>query len=76
MDNALKIVHNFVGGLTSIFVSLLGLGIVAGLLFGDTVMIGDVVGNITALVSGLGEGGFVGLLVAILVIHLIGDIKK
>ena len=76
MDNALKIVHNFVGGLTSIFVSLLGLGIIAGLLFGDTVMIGDVVGNITALVSGLGEGGFVGLLVAILVIHLIGDIKK
>jgi hypothetical protein len=76
MDNALKTVHNFVGGLTSIFVSLLGLGIVAGLLFGDTVMIGDVVGNITALVSGLGEGGFVGLLVAILVIHLIGDIKK
>tara|TARA_B110000444_G_C18838114_1_gene597267 strand:+ start:2029 stop:2259 length:231 start_codon:yes stop_codon:yes gene_type:complete len=76
MDNALKTVHNFVGGLTSIFVSLLGLGIIAGLLFGDTVMIGDVVGNITALVSGLGEGGFVGLLVAILVIHLIGDIKK
>ena len=75
MDNAMKIVGDFVAGLTSIFVSLLGLGIVAGLLFGSTTFVGDVVGNITALVSGLGEGGLVGLLVAIIIIHLLGDNK-
>lgn len=73
MDNAMKTVGSFVSGLQSIFVSLLGLGIVAGLLFGNTVMIGDVVGNITALVSALGEGGLVGLLVAIIIIHLLSE---
>ena len=77
MDNVMKMVGDFVGGLHSIFISLLGLGIVAGLLFGDVAMIGGVVDNITALVTGLGNGGLVGLIVAIIVIHLLGvDSKK
>ena len=71
MDNVVKQVHSFVSGLTSIFVSLLGLGVVAGLVFGDTFFVGDVVGNITALVSGLGGAGLVGLIVAIIIIHLL-----
>ena len=71
----MKIVGSFVSGLQSIFMSLLGLGIVAGLLFGDVAMIGGVVDNITALVSELGNGGLVGLLVAIIIIHLLGDKK-
>lgn len=71
MDNVMKQVHSFVSGLTSIFVSLLGLGVVAGLVFGDTFFVGDVVGNITALVSGLGGAGLVGLIVAIILIHLL-----
>jgi len=71
MDNVVKQVHSFVSGLTSIFVSLLGLGVVAGLVFGDTFFVGDVIGNITALVAGLGEAGLVGLIVAIIVIHLL-----
>ena len=75
MDNAIKMIHSFVGGLTSIFVSLLGLGVVAGLVFGDKFFVGDVVGNITALVSGLGEAGLVGLIVAMIIIHLLGDNK-
>ena len=75
MDNAMKMVGSFVSGLQSIFISLLGLGIVAGLLFGDVAMIGGVVDNITALVSELGSGGLVGLLVAIIIIHLLGDNK-
>ena len=75
MDNAIKMIHSFVGGLTSIFVSLLGLGVVAGLVFGDTFFVGDVVGNITALVSGLGEAGLVGLIVAMIIIPLLGDNK-
>jgi len=71
MDNVVKQVHSFVSGLTSIFVSLLGLGVVAGLVFGNTFFVGDVVGNITALVSGLGGAGLVGLIVAIIIIHLL-----
>jgi len=76
MDNVVKQVHSFISGLTSIFVSALGLGIVASLLFGPTGFIGDVVGNITALVSGLGEAGLVGLIVAIIVIHLLDSKGK
>jgi C4-dicarboxylate transporter len=74
MDNAIKLVNSFVSGLSSIFVGLLGLGVVAGLVFGDVAIIGGVVDNITALVSGLGESGLVGLIVAIILIRLL-DIK-
>jgi hypothetical protein len=55
---------------------LLGLGVLASLLFGQSVWLGDVVGNITALVSGLGEAGLVGLIVAIIVIHLLDSKGK
>ena len=74
MDNAIKLVNSFVSGLSSIFVGLLGLGVVAGLVFGDVAIIGGVVDNITALVSGLGDQGLVGLIVAIILIKLL-DIK-
>ena len=76
MDNVMKQVHSFVSGLSSIFVSLLGLGVLASLLFGQSVWLGDVVGNITALVSGLGDAGLVGLIVAIIVIHLLDSKGK
>jgi hypothetical protein len=72
MDSIMKIVNDFVTGLSSIFIGLLGLGILSGLLFGSEFFIGDVIGNITALVSGLGESGLVGLIVAIIVLHLLG----
>lgn len=76
MDIVMKKANDFVKGLSSVFVNLLGLGILAGLLFGSNALIGDVVGNITALVSTLGQGGLVGLLVAIIIIHLLGDDSK
>ena len=76
MDNVVKQIHSAISGLTSIFVSALGLGIVASLLFGSTGFIGDVVGNITALVSGLGEAGLVVLIVDIIVIHLLNPTGK
>jgi hypothetical protein len=76
MDIVMKKANDFVKGLSAVFVNLLGLGILAGLLFGSNAMIGDVVGNITALVSTLGQGGLVGLLVAIIIIHLLGDDSK
>jgi hypothetical protein len=76
MDSILKIVNDFVGGLSSIFVGLLGLGILSGLLFGDGFFLSNVVSNITALVSSLGDAGLVGLIVAIIVLHLLGVKSK
>jgi len=75
MNSIVKMAGDFIAGLTGILVSLLGLGIVAQLLFGTTVVIGDVVANITSLVSSLGEGGLVGLIVAIIVIGLLSENK-
>ena len=69
MNNVIAIVNDAVKGLTSIFVGLLGLGVVAGIVFGDLMGI-DVVGGLLGLVNQLGEAGFVGLLVAIILIHL------
>ena len=34
--------------------------------------IGDVIGNITGIVASLGEQGLVGLIVAIIIIHILG----
>ena len=69
MNNVIAIINDLVKGLTSIFVGLLGLGVVAGIVFGDLMGI-DVVGGLLGLVSTLGEAGFVGLLVAIILVHL------
>lgn len=73
MNSILNIASDFVSGVSKILVSLLGLGIVAQLVFGNTLIIGDVVANITGLVSSLGESGLVGLIVAIIVISLLSD---
>ena len=75
MNNVISMVQDFVVGITKIFVALIPLGVVAGLVFGDTVIIGDVVSNLVALVSNLGESGLVGLLVAIILISLLSDSK-
>ena len=69
MNNVIAIVNDSVKGLTSIFVGLLGLGVVAGIVFGDLMGI-DVVSGLLGLVNQLGEAGFVGLLVAIILVHL------
>ena len=59
-DNARKTIS----GLTDIGIGLLALAIVASLLVGPSHMsfLGDVVGNITALVTTLGGAGLAGLI--------------
>ena len=75
MNNVMNIAKDFLSGVTAILISLLGLGVVANLVFGNTIIIGDVVANITNLVTTLGNGGLVGLIVAIIVISLFLDKK-
>ena len=60
LDNAKKVI----GSLTEIGVALLTLAIIASLLVGSSNMafLGDVVGNITALVEQLGNAGLAGLI--------------
>jgi len=70
MNNVLDMVNDFVKGITSILVSVLGLGVLVGIVFGTDVIFGDVVAGITNLVTTLGDAGVVGLIVAIIVISL------
>ena len=60
LDNAKKVI----GSLTEVGVALLTLAIIASLLVGPANMafLGDVVGNITALVQQLGNAGLAGLI--------------
>ena len=71
MDNALNMIGGLVKSLTSILVGVVGLGVVAGVVFGDTWFFGDVLNNLVALIQGLGDAGLVGLLAAALLIGLL-----
>ena len=60
MDNIKTIVNN----VTKVFVALLALAIVASLLIvpSNMAFLGDVAGNITALITSLGSAGLPGLI--------------
>ncbi len=66
-------VRNVIRNLTEIGIGLLALAIVASLLVGPANMafLGDVVGNVTSLVSTLGAAGLAGLISLGVVLWLI-----
>ena len=57
-------IKSWIGGLSSIALSLVGLSIILQVLFGDNVVFVpmDVSGNISNLVASLGSAGLVGLI--------------
>ena len=63
-ENLVATVKSWIGGLTTVGVSLLGLAIVLQGLFGDSVVFVpvDVIGSISGIVSSLGSSGLVGLI--------------
>tara|TARA_R110002060_G_scaffold4067_2_gene6326 strand:+ start:554 stop:778 length:225 start_codon:yes stop_codon:yes gene_type:complete len=67
MDNVIKYVAGFFGGLMTIMMAVLPVTILWTILTGGSVFGMDVVANLTALVNSLGEGGFVGLIVLVVV---------
>ena len=71
MENALGMIKDLVKSLTSILVAVIGLGVVAGVVFGETWFFGYVLDNLVALIQGLGEAGLVGLLAAAILIGLL-----
>ena len=66
MDNVIKYVTGFIGGLGSILLAVLPVTILWYILTGGSVFGMDVVANLTALITSLGNGGFVGLIVLVL----------
>jgi len=65
MENVIKYVTGFFGGLMTIMMAVLPVTILWTILTGGSVFGMDVVANLSALVTSLGEGGFVGLIVLV-----------
>ena len=68
MDSVIKYVVGFFGGLMSIMMAVLPVTILWSVLTGGTVFGMDVIANLSALVTSLGEGGFVGLVVLVILV--------
>ena len=67
MEKVFSTVSGFLGGLGSLFMAFIPITILWYVLTGGSVFGMDVIANLTALVDGLGNGGFVGLIVLVLV---------
>ena len=67
MDSVIKYVVGFFGGLMSIMMAVLPVTILWSVLTGGTVFGMDVFANLSALVTSLGDGGFVGLVVLVII---------
>ena len=74
MENVIKYVTGFFGGLLSVMMAVLPVTILWTVLTGGSVFGMDVIANLSALVNSLGQGGFVGLIVMIVVMSFF--IKK
>ena len=63
-ENVVATIQSWIGGLSSVALSLVGLSIILQVLFGDNVVFVpmDVIGNIQSLVTSLGSSGLVGLI--------------
>lgn len=67
MDSVMKYVTGFFGGLMTIMMAVLPVTILWQVLTGTNVFGMDVIANLSALVTSLGEGGFVGLVVLVII---------
>ena len=67
MEKVFSTVSGFLGGLGSLFMAFIPITILWFVLTGGSVFGMDVITNLTSLVNGFGEGGFVGLVVLILI---------
>ena len=75
MDSVFKMVNGFVGSLVTVFLGLIPLAILWFVLTGTSVLGFDVVGNMTALVDMLVNGGFIGLVVLVILASFFTDGK-
>ena len=68
MKNVFSMVNDFVKGLAGVFMGLIPLAILWFVLTGTSVLGFDVVGNMTTLIDMLVNGGFIGLVVLVLLV--------
>jgi len=64
----MKYITGFFGGLMSIMMAVIPVSILWYVLTGGAIFNMDVVANLTALITSIGQGGFVGLVVLVLIV--------
>ena len=73
MKNVFNMVNDFVSGLGSVFMGIIPVAILWFVLTGTSVLGFDVVANLTTLVNSLVNGGFIGLVVLVILISLFNN---
>ena len=66
MDSVFKMIGGFITSLTGLFMSIIPLAILWFVLTGTSVLGFDIVANMTTLVDTLVNGGFIGLVVLVI----------
>jgi len=66
MKNVFNMVNDFVKGLAGVFMGIIPLAILWFVLTGTTVLGFDIVANMTSLLTSLTNGGFIGLVVLVI----------
>tara|TARA_B100000497_G_C7354846_1_gene230967 strand:+ start:73 stop:300 length:228 start_codon:yes stop_codon:yes gene_type:complete len=67
MEKVFSYLNGFLGGLGALLMAFIPVTILWYVLTGGAIFAMDVVANLTALVNSLGNGGFVGLVVLVLI---------
>ena len=75
MKHVFSMVNDFVKGLMGVFMGIIPLAILWFVLTGTSVLGFDIVGNLTALVDMLVNGGFIGLVVLVILASFFTDGK-
>ena len=75
MKNVFNMVNDFVKGLVGVFMGIIPLAILWFVLIGTSVLGFDVVGNLTSLVNMIVNGGFIGLVVLVILASFFTDGK-
>ena len=71
MENVFNYATSFFKGMTSLFMVLLSFGVMAEIVFGSPVFGMSVIGNVMEVVNLLGNNGFVGLVVLIILFKFV-----
>jgi len=70
MKDILDKVNEGIGGLTTLVMNLLALGILVEVIYGAGIFGMGIVGNVVALINSIGSSGFVGLLSLVVLLSL------
>ena len=75
MKNVFSMVNDFIKGLAGVFMGIIPLAILWFVLTGTSVLGFDVVANMTTLIDTLVNGGFIGLVVLVILCSFFTDGK-